>query len=54
MIAQVHTIHWYRRGKPLLFQTGCEDAFPEDCGLNHNVTFTKKPLDHLGLDPFRD
>ena len=54
MIAQVHTIHWYRRGKPLLFQTGCEDAFPEDCGLNHNVTFTKKPLDHLGLNPFRD
>ena len=54
MIAQIHTIHWYRRGESLLFQTGCEDAFPENCGLDHNATFTEKSLDHLGLSPFRD
>ena len=44
MIAQVHCIRWYRSRGPLMFNTGCEKAFPDDCGLDHNVEFTEEPI----------
>jgi ectoine hydroxylase-related dioxygenase (phytanoyl-CoA dioxygenase family) len=46
MIAMIHNIRWLRRGRPLQFQRGCEDAFPE-CDLDHNVEFTDRPIDYL-------
>lgn len=46
MIALVHNIKWLQRGDPLLFNTGCEDAFPAG-DLDHNVQFTDKPLEYL-------
>ena len=53
MIAQVHCIHWLRRQNSPRFRTGCEEAFPDDCGLDHNVEFTDEPIDYLGLDDER-
>ena len=46
MIALVHNIKWLQRGDPLLFNTGCEEAFPAG-DLDHNVEFTDKPLEYL-------
>ena len=50
MIALVHCISWYRNRGPLRFNTGCEDAFPDDCGLNHNAEFTEDSIDYLFLN----
>ncbi len=49
MIAMVHIIHWLRYGSRLMFNAGCEDAFPDDCGLNHSVGFTDDSIDYLNL-----
>ncbi len=46
MIAMVHNIKWLQRGEPLLFNTGCEAAFPPS-DLDHNVQFTDQPLEYL-------
>lgn len=46
MLAMIHNIQWLQRPAPLLFNIGCEDAFPE-CDLDHNVSFTAKPLEYL-------
>lgn len=46
MIAMVHNVKWLQRSEPLLFNTGCEDAFPVS-DLDHNVQFTDKPLEYL-------
>lgn len=46
MIAMIHNVAWLQRGAPLLFNTGCEDAFP-DCGLDHHAEFTDQPLEYL-------
>ncbi|MBV7331066.1 phytanoyl-CoA dioxygenase family protein [Chloroflexi bacterium TSY] len=46
MIAMIHNRSWLQRPGSLLFNTGCEDAFPES-PLDHNVEFTDKPLDYL-------
>ncbi len=43
----VHCISWYRNRGPLMFNTGCEDAFPDDCGLNHTAEFTEDSIDFL-------
>ena len=50
MIALVHCISWYRNRGPLMFNTGCEKAFPDDCGLNHNAEFIEDPIDYLFLN----
>ena len=50
MIALVQCIAWYRNRGPLMFNTGCEEAFPDDCGLNHNVEFIEDPIDYLLLN----
>ena len=47
MIAMVHQIRWVQRSTPLLFNTGCEDAFPTMDGFDHNVEFTDQPLEYL-------
>ena len=49
MIALVHCIRWYRNRGPVKFNTGCEDAFPDDCGMDHNAEFTGDPIDYLLL-----
>ncbi|MCX6047346.1 MAG: phytanoyl-CoA dioxygenase family protein [Chloroflexi bacterium] len=46
MIAMVHNVKWLQRSDPLLFNTGCEDAFPAS-DLDHNVQFTEQPLEYL-------
>ena len=46
MIALVQCISWYRNRGPLMFNTGCEKAFPDDCGLNHNAEFIEDPIDY--------
>lgn len=46
MIAMVHNVKWLQRSEPLLFNTGCEDAFPAS-DLDHNVQFTDQPLEYL-------
>lgn len=46
MIAMVHNIGWRQRPAKLLFNTGCEEAFPAG-PLDHNVEFTDKPLEYL-------
>lgn len=51
MIASVHCISWYRNRGPLMFNTGCEKAFPDDCGLNHNAEFIEEPINYLLLNP---
>ena len=33
-----------------MFNTGCEKAFPDDCGLNHNAEFIEDPIDYLFLN----
>jgi len=47
MIAMVHQIKWVQRAAPLLFNCGCEAAFPAIEGFDHNVTFTEQPLEYL-------
>lgn len=47
MIAMVHNIRWMQRPAPLLFNTGCEEAFPTYPGFDHNVQFTDQPLEYL-------
>ncbi|MEZ4860937.1 MAG: phytanoyl-CoA dioxygenase family protein [Caldilineaceae bacterium] len=47
MIAMVHHIKWMQRAAPLLFNTGCEDAFTPIAGFDHNVEFTDQPLEYL-------
>ena len=49
MIAMVHCINWIQNRGRLVFNTGCEGAFPDDCGLKHNVEFTDDSLDYLDL-----
>ena len=34
-----------------MFNTGCEKAFPDDCGLNHNAEFTEDSINYLLLNP---
>jgi ectoine hydroxylase-related dioxygenase (phytanoyl-CoA dioxygenase family) len=46
MIALIHNIGWLQRPGKLLFQRGCEAAFPEGV-LDHNVEFTDQPLEYL-------
>lgn len=46
MLATIHNIGWLQRNEPLLFNTGCAEAFPESV-LDSNVLFTDKPLDYL-------
>jgi hypothetical protein len=46
MIAMIHNIRWLRRGKPLLFNKGCEAAF-DNTDLDPNVEFTDQPIDYL-------
>ncbi|RIK33188.1 MAG: hypothetical protein DCC55_35435, partial [Chloroflexi bacterium] len=46
MIAMIHCISWHQRPAKLLFNTGCEEAFPAG-PLDHNVEFTDKPLEYL-------
>lgn len=47
MIAMVHQIKWMQRAQPLLFNSGCEAAFPPIEGFDHNVEFTDQPLEYL-------
>lgn len=47
MIAMVHQIKWVQRAAPLLFNCGCETAFPPIEGFDHNVEFTDQPLEYL-------
>lgn len=47
MIAMVHNIKWLQRPLTLLFNTGCEEAFPVYTGFDHNVQFTDQPLEYL-------
>jgi hypothetical protein len=47
MIAMVHNIKWLERPLTLLFNTGCEEAFPPYPGFDHNVQFTEKRLEYL-------
>ncbi len=49
MIAFLHMINWFRKTEPQKFNTGCEEAFPDDCGLDHNVQFTDEAIDYLNL-----
>ena len=49
MIAFLHMIHWFRKSEPQRFNSGCEEAFPDDCGLDHNVQFTDDTIDYLNL-----
>ncbi|MCZ6681376.1 MAG: phytanoyl-CoA dioxygenase family protein [Candidatus Poribacteria bacterium] len=46
MIAMIHHIHWFRRGKPIKFNRGCEAAF-ENSDLDANVEFTDEPIDYI-------
>ena len=46
MIAMIHNIRWLQRPGPLLFNKGCEAAFPEG-ELDHNVIFSERPLSYL-------
>jgi hypothetical protein len=46
MIALIHNIGWLQRPGKLLFNCGCEAAFPASV-LDHNVEFTDKPLEYL-------
>jgi len=46
MIAMIHNIRWLHRPGALLFNQGCEEAFPAG-ELDHNVEFTAKPLEYL-------
>ncbi|MEM7030301.1 MAG: phytanoyl-CoA dioxygenase family protein [Chloroflexota bacterium] len=46
MIALMHNTHWLQRPCHLLFNQGCEDAFPDN-GLDHNAVFTDRPLQYL-------
>jgi len=46
MIAMIHNINWLQNQTKLLFNKGCEDAFP-DGPLDHNVEFTAEPLEYL-------
>lgn len=46
MIALIHNIRWLQRGKPLLFNKGCEPAF-EGIDFDHNAQFTDEPIDYL-------
>lgn len=46
MIAQIHQISWLQRPATLLFNKGCEEAFPPS-PLDHNVEFTDQPLEYL-------
>ena len=46
MIAMIHNIRWLQRPATLLFNSGCEEAFPAG-DLDHNVAFTDQPLDYL-------
>ena len=34
-----------------MFNTGCEKAFPDDCGLDHNAEFTEDSINYLFLNP---
>jgi ectoine hydroxylase-related dioxygenase (phytanoyl-CoA dioxygenase family) len=47
MIAMVHNIKWLQRPAALLFNRGCEAAFTDYPGFDHNVQFTDKPLEYL-------
>lgn len=49
MIAMVHNKSWRVRNQTLQYGSGCEDAF-DSMDLDHNATFTDKPIDYL----FRD
>jgi ectoine hydroxylase-related dioxygenase (phytanoyl-CoA dioxygenase family) len=46
MIAMIHNIGWLQRPLKVLYNTGCEDAFPAG-PLDHNAEFTDKPLEYL-------
>ena len=46
MIAMIHNIHWFRQGRPLQLNKGCEGVF-DDCGFDPNVEFTDEPIDYI-------
>jgi hypothetical protein len=46
MIAMIHNIGWLQRPFKILYNTGCEAAFPPG-PLDHNAEFTAKPLEYL-------
>ncbi|MDA1192598.1 MAG: phytanoyl-CoA dioxygenase family protein, partial [Candidatus Poribacteria bacterium] len=46
MIALVHNIGFLRRGKPLVYAKGCEDALA-DSGIDQHAVFTDEPFDYL-------
>jgi ectoine hydroxylase-related dioxygenase (phytanoyl-CoA dioxygenase family) len=50
MIAMIHNARWLRRGRPLKFGKGCEEAF-SNSDFDPNVEFTDAPIDYLGLRP---
>ncbi|MBX3013501.1 MAG: phytanoyl-CoA dioxygenase family protein [Caldilineaceae bacterium] len=47
MIAMVHQIRWMQKPAPLLFNTGCEEAFTSYPGFEHHTQFTDQPLEYL-------
>ncbi len=47
MIAMIHNIHWLQRPARLFFDARCQDQFPDDTRLDHNVQFTDRPLYYL-------
>ncbi len=47
MIAMVHQIKWLAKPHALLFNCGCEAAFPSSETFDHNAAFTDQPLEYL-------
>ena len=50
MIAMIHRVRWFRLGRRLKYQTGCEAAF-ENSELDHNAEFVAEKLDDYLFNP---
>ena len=46
MVAMIHNVSWYRTGKKLQFERGCESAFDSE-HLDPNVEFIDEPIDYI-------
>lgn len=45
MLAMIHNVGWLQRPEPLLFGSGCEEAFAGD--FDHHVEFSDGPIEYL-------
>ena len=46
MLAMIHDMRWLQRPAPLLFNSGCEEAFAES-DFDHHAVFVDEPLEYL-------